>query len=93
MFPWVLASSAMTNPVTVGAASGGVTALGAIAALLLIALLILRELLAAYVQDALLRNPHDVEAVEHLARATQSATVPLACVFGLVVVVKILEVL
>lgn len=95
MLETFLASSAMTNPVTVRVASGGlgVAATGAVAAILLIALLVVKELLAAYVQDAPERSPAEKQALENLARATNSAIVPLACVFAVVVLIKILDVL
>lgn len=87
-------SSATANPVTVQVATSNATVLvvfGATAAVLLILLLILKELLRAYAHEPHVAGTLRHEAVERLSSVADVAIVPMSVVFGLAVVVKVLE--
>lgn len=91
---WALASSATVNPVTVKAASTLDISLvtGATAAILLVGLLIAKELLRAYAAEPHVHGTLTQDAVHELASAANVAIVPLALVFALAVLQKILRV-
>lgn len=91
-----LASSATVNPITLRVATGDArigTIFGAAAAILLVGLLILRELLEAYAQEPHVQGTTREEAIRGLSRATTVATIPLVGVFALAVFVKVVAVL
>lgn len=92
----VLASSATANPVTIRVASsspGALVVYGAAAALLLVGLLVIKELLDAYAREPHVEGTLRQDAVERVSRVATAATVPLGAVFAIAVVVKVMDVL
>ena len=67
--------------------------LGAIAAIILVALLATKELLSAYASSAHVRGTRRADAVRFYATTLNVAILPMAAVFALAVVVKIATVL
>lgn len=90
-----LASSALANPVTVSAVTSeaALVTLGAMSAILLIVLLILKELLAAYAAEPHVRATLTADGLESFGRAANSAIIPLTIVFAVAVLVKVISVL
>lgn len=91
---YAVASSATANPMTVQVATSNANVLvffGATASIVLIGLLITKELLRAYAAEPHVTGTLRQDAVDRVCAASDVAIIPMATVFGLAVLVKILE--